>query len=86
MKPVVSELYSGDIKAMVVDECPLECDQMKYMLTLSSSAYPTPAYFNFLKHSSIVKQNDKNLTEITLESVKPRVLTVKPRFLVPRLS
>jgi hypothetical protein len=44
--------YSSDKEANSCEECPLECDSVEYVLSLSRSRYPTIYYTNYLRYQT----------------------------------
>ena len=56
---------------------PLECKRIKYDLTMTFSNYPSNQYYEYLKNNSVILKHFKNnLTSITYDKLKSRILAL----------
>lgn len=65
-----ASFYADNIDEKCGMKCPLECDAIKYPVTLTYLDYPTEAYYNKL----IKESRFKNLRPITFEKLKNRLI------------
>ena len=70
------KFYSYDVSKSCA-ECPLECDQINYGLSLSSSSYPSQAYYKYLLKNPVILNNfDNNISAVTFETLKRKILGI----------
>jgi hypothetical protein len=69
--------FKERIEAICVNECPMECEHIKYSLTKSLATYPNKGYFQYLKTKDIILRNYGNdSSKITFEDLKSRLLSI----------
>ncbi|RNA09267.1 acid-sensing ion channel 5 [Brachionus plicatilis] len=65
-----SHFYTENIEEKCGRKCPLECDTIKYPVTLTYLDYPTEAYYNKLIKEPIFK----NMSGLTYEKLKKKMI------------
>jgi hypothetical protein len=74
-----NHFYQNLLTEMCIDSnlCPLECEEIDYSATVSSTSFPTPGYYEFLKtHPVVLKHFENNSSAITYETLKAVALHV----------
>jgi hypothetical protein len=71
-------LFVNGERLFCMNECPIECESMRFELLPKHSEFPTESYYSYLKKNPIIKSNfeKQNIHEITYEMIKKRVLYV----------
>jgi len=65
---------------MCKNQCPLECDSLKYILTVSKADYPSKGYSLFLKNNKIVSDHYDSDFPLTDKELKTDVSSVSIYF------
>jgi hypothetical protein len=70
-----AKFYAQDVKKLCSDECPLECEQQTFTHQVSSLAYPTHPYYNYLmQQPDVVSKFGLNASEITYDKMRNSIL------------
>ena len=72
---IINWMKFSDTQSILEEcDCPLECEYTGYNFRISSSEYPTLAYYNnYLTNVSVIRSRFSNQSEINFENVKKSV-------------
>lgn len=69
--------FNMNVKTYCADQCPIECSNTKYMLSVSSTDYPSPSYYQkLIKQPALQARFKYNTSAMTFEAVKASVLSL----------
>ena len=71
-----SKFFSQDVKAICGDSCPLECDTITYVSTLSGTIFPSEAYATSLNNNKKVQARFGNRNNMTIDELRKNLVSV----------
>ncbi|CAF0803389.1 unnamed protein product [Brachionus calyciflorus] len=77
--PFVSNYGESEESTKCFENCPEECESVKYSLQMSHANYPTPSYTDFfMAYDALIKKGARNFTSYS--NVKESILAVNVYF------
>ena len=74
---VFNSIFLGtDLNELCPNECPLECESVTYITSVSMSDYPSTNYAERLVQNSFIQNKFENRTDVSIEELRNNLLAI----------